>query len=238
MKKQFLKSTPSCKVTFKLPKEAVAGANNVVVLGDFNDWVPENGLALKAAKDGSFAATTTIPTGRDYHFRYLIDGQRWENDWAADRYETSPLHGHIQNSVISLAEAAMAGVVAEKAVSAKAKTTKKVVAKTSKAAKPAKKTTKATKTVKTATTVDKLTKVEGIGPKIEGLLKAEGIHTFEALSKTKVAVLRDVLAKAGKRYQMHDPKTWAKQAGMAAKGKWEELKKWQDELKGGKVTKK
>ncbi|MEM1320299.1 MAG: glycoside hydrolase family 13 [Bacteroidota bacterium] len=231
MKKQFLKSTPSCKVTFQLPKEAAAGANNVVLLGDFNDWAPEKGVALKAAKDGSFAATVTIPTGRDYHFRYLIDGQRWENDWSADRYETSPLHGHIQNSVVSLAAAAIAGAVAEKVVATKVRATKKTSTKAT--TKTPKKVAKAAKA-----TADKLTKIEGIGPKIEGLIKAEGINTFADLSKAKIAVLRDILAKAGKRYQMHDPSTWAKQAGMAAKGKWDELNKWQDELKGGRKAKK
>ena len=33
---------------------------------------------------------------------------------------------------------------------------------------------------------------------------------------------------------MHDPKTWPKQAEMAAAGEWDKLSKWQDELKGGK----
>jgi len=33
---------------------------------------------------------------------------------------------------------------------------------------------------------------------------------------------------------MHNPGTWPKQAEMAAEGKWDELKVWQDELDGGK----
>jgi large subunit ribosomal protein L21 len=33
----------------------------------------------------------------------------------------------------------------------------------------------------------------------------------------------------------HDPETWPKQAGMAASGDWDGLKKWQDELDGGKA---
>jgi hypothetical protein len=28
-----------------------------------------------------------LETGREYRFKYLIDGKRWENDWHADRYE-------------------------------------------------------------------------------------------------------------------------------------------------------
>ena len=34
---------------------------------------------------------------------------------------------------------------------------------------------------------------------------------------------------------MADPTTWPKQAKMAAAGDWDALKKWQDELDGGKA---
>ena len=81
---------------------------------------------------------------------------------------------------------------------------------------------------------DNLKKVEGIGPKIESLLNAEGIFTFLQLSKTKVKLIRDILTAAGPRFKMHNPGTWPRQAGMAAKGQWDKLKKWQDELSGGK----
>ncbi|MEM1318810.1 MAG: hypothetical protein AAGG75_01070 [Bacteroidota bacterium] len=81
---------------------------------------------------------------------------------------------------------------------------------------------------------DDLKKIEGIGPKIEKLLRAEGIITFAELSKTRLPRLRGILKAAGKRYAIHDPKTWAKQARLAAAGKWKQLKKLQDELMGGK----
>jgi len=81
---------------------------------------------------------------------------------------------------------------------------------------------------------DDLKKIEGIGPKIEQLLYAEGIYTWDDLSKTAVEVIQVILDKAGPRYKMHNPGTWPEQAGMAAQGKWDELKKWQDELKGGR----
>jgi predicted flap endonuclease-1-like 5' DNA nuclease len=80
---------------------------------------------------------------------------------------------------------------------------------------------------------DDLTKVEGIGPKIKELLYNAGIYTFEQLSKTATDKLKQILDDAGPRYRMHKPLTWAQQAKMAAEGKWDELKKWQDELKGG-----
>ena len=37
-------------------------------------------------KDGRFSVTVTLSQGRSYRFRYLIDGERWENDSAADEY--------------------------------------------------------------------------------------------------------------------------------------------------------
>ena len=81
---------------------------------------------------------------------------------------------------------------------------------------------------------DDLKKIEGIGPKIAGLLNADGIKTFADLAKAKKTTLKAVLANAGPRFKMHDPGTWAQQAKLAAKGDWDKLTKLQDELKGGK----
>jgi len=81
---------------------------------------------------------------------------------------------------------------------------------------------------------DKLRLIEGIGPKIEGLLHEAGILTFVDLATAKQAMLKDILDKAGSRYRMHDPRTWGEQAALAADGKMKELKAWQKELKGGK----
>ena len=81
---------------------------------------------------------------------------------------------------------------------------------------------------------DDLKVVEGIGPKIEGLLNDAGIITWSALSRTETSVLKEILDDAGPRYRMHDPSTWARQSGMANEGKWDDLKAWQDELDGGR----
>ncbi len=98
-----------------------------------------------------------------------------------------------------------------------------------KAAPKAKKATKAK-----ADGDDDFKKIEGIGPKISELLKNAGIPTFDDLAKTDVEKIKGILAEAGSRYKMHDPTTWSKQAELAAKGDWDALKKWQDELDGGK----
>lgn len=94
------------------------------------------------------------------------------------------------------------------------------------AVKPAKKSEKAAQG-------DNLKLVEGIGPKIEGLLHEAGIITFEDLANSPVEKVQAVLDEAGPRYKTHNPGTWAKQARLAAEGKWDELLALQDQLKGG-----
>ncbi len=83
---------------------------------------------------------------------------------------------------------------------------------------------------------DDLKKIEGIGPKIAEILAASGIITFSDLAGASTESLKSTLEAAGNRYKAHDPSTWAAQAKMAAEGKWDELKKWQDELDGGRVV--
>ncbi len=80
---------------------------------------------------------------------------------------------------------------------------------------------------------DDLKKVEGVGPKIAGLFVEAGIDTFAKLAKAKVEKLQKILAAAGPRYASKNPDSWPKQAKMAADGKWDELKEWQDNVKGG-----
>ena len=98
MKKVYLKDHRACRVTFTLPRAAVKKAKSVHVVGDFNDWESE-ATPLKRQKDGSFAATIDLQVGREYRFRYLIDKNRWENDWAADRYEPSG-YASEENSIV------------------------------------------------------------------------------------------------------------------------------------------
>lgn len=76
--------------------------------------------------------------------------------------------------------------------------------------------------------------VEGIGPKIESLLKAAGINSWSDLASSSVQRIQEILTAAGDRYRLADPKTWPKQAELAANGKWTELKEYQDFLSGGK----
>lgn len=98
--KQFLKSKPIAKVTFELPAGALNGAKVVSLVGDFNDW-DINAQPLKKQKDGSFKATVELPVGTEYQYRFIIDGETWMNDWAADKYVASPVSTD-ENSVVVL----------------------------------------------------------------------------------------------------------------------------------------
>jgi len=81
---------------------------------------------------------------------------------------------------------------------------------------------------------DDLKIIEGVGPKIESLMKEAGFEDLRAVANASVEDLKKVLDDAGSRYQMHDPTTWPKQAELAADEKWEELRDYQDYLDGGK----
>lgn len=81
---------------------------------------------------------------------------------------------------------------------------------------------------------DDLKVVEGIGPKIEELCFNAGIYTFAQLADTPASRIKEILDAAGSRFQMHDPTTWPQQSALARDGKWDELKKWQDELNKGR----
>ena len=94
LRKYYFKSGNICRVTFDiLPGMEVSKAS---VCGEFNDWKPDT-HPMKLRKDGRFSTTVSLKPGR-YQFKYLLDGVRWENDWAADAYEPGGLGQ--DNSVI------------------------------------------------------------------------------------------------------------------------------------------
>ena len=135
-------------------------------------------------------------------------------------------NGHRQ-SLTEIVIESIAASGAKKAAPAKAE--KKVEAKVEVAApkaeaKPAAK--------KASAKADDLKKVEGIGPKIAETLNAAGITTFAELANTDAAKISEIIADVRGN---HVTDTWPAQAKLAAEGKWDELKKWQDELNGGKA---
>ena len=82
-------------VTFEMP--ASIWADSIHVVGDFNEW-SHTANPLKQRSDGVWQATILLEAGRDYQFRYLINGKDWQNDWQADRYTPNPYNA--DNSVV------------------------------------------------------------------------------------------------------------------------------------------
>jgi 1,4-alpha-glucan branching enzyme len=97
LKKQQLKSKPVCKVTFTLPDSVKA--ESAYLVGDFNNWDEKATPMKKAKKGGQFSITLELETGREYQFRYLVNGTDWHNDWHADKYVPNPFSG--DNSVVT-----------------------------------------------------------------------------------------------------------------------------------------
>jgi 1,4-alpha-glucan branching enzyme len=87
IKKTYAKDGNSCRVTFELP--ASTNAQAASLCGEFNEW-DKAAHPMKRRKDGSYAVTVSFKPGNQYRFRYLLDGERWENDPAADGSVTNP----------------------------------------------------------------------------------------------------------------------------------------------------
>jgi 1,4-alpha-glucan branching enzyme len=83
-------------VTFELP--TIVGGERVHLVGDMNAW-NQNDMPMHRNGNDTWQITLPLQTGRDFQFRYLVDGQRWYNDWAADSYAPNPYGG--KNSVVT-----------------------------------------------------------------------------------------------------------------------------------------
>ena len=79
---------------------------------------------------------------------------------------------------------------------------------------------------------ERLERIEGIGPKVAGLLNEAGIRTYAQLAETDVEQLRQIMQ--ANRLNFINPATWPEQARLAAGERWQELETLQNELKGGR----
>jgi 1,4-alpha-glucan branching enzyme len=122
-------------VTFEV--DPAVGAERAYVCGEFNSW-SQDSHAMHRNGDGGFTLTVNLAAGQAYRFRYYLDGERWENDWAADDYVPNEFGSH--DSVIDLThmtgeepppakKAAAKKVAAPKKAPAKKATAKKAGAK-------------------------------------------------------------------------------------------------------------
>lgn len=210
------------KITFTLPAANIIGAAECVLLGEFNDWNLDKGIYLQKQADGSMTAELELNAGKDYQYRYLLSNGRWVND--NGEKITSEMHGYpVVNCIVR--------------VPAITKTEKPAATKLSKPktvkAKPVAQSVLRAKATP-AILKDDLTKVEGIGKKIEALLYKNKIHSYKQLSKATITNLKAILESGGNKFSMHNPGSWPKQAKLAAEGKWEDLEILQKHLKGGK----
>ncbi|RNC83659.1 MAG: glycoside hydrolase [Balneola sp.] len=82
LEKKFTPKRTVCKVTFTVPSEIVE--KEVSLAGDFNDW---DATAIKLEKkNGYYETELRLKPESEYRFKYLIDGETWENDYEADAY--------------------------------------------------------------------------------------------------------------------------------------------------------
>jgi len=63
---------------------SVVEAPAAALVGDFNGW--SDAVPMTKRKDGRLSVTVSLEAGRAYRYRFLLDGERWENDWEADAY--------------------------------------------------------------------------------------------------------------------------------------------------------
>ena len=89
LKKSLIKSRNLYRVTFEvpeveLPEDIQVDSFNLV--GEFNNWDPAATPMQHNGKKKVFRTTLELEPGREYQFRYLINGQQWCNDWHAEAY--------------------------------------------------------------------------------------------------------------------------------------------------------
>ena len=78
-------------VTFELP--SAVWAESVSLVGDFNDWNMTSHPLCQTIDDGRWYIEVILEAGKEYSFRYLVNGTDWHNDWHADKYAPNPFGG-------------------------------------------------------------------------------------------------------------------------------------------------
>ncbi len=96
-KKEYTKTGRSCRVTFNLPDDV--NAQSACLCGEFNDW-DRSSHPMKRLKDGSFYLTISLKPGQQYRYRFFLDDERWENDWAAEAYSPNSFGG--EDSMVTI----------------------------------------------------------------------------------------------------------------------------------------
>jgi hypothetical protein len=74
-------------VLVHLTVPAEFGCRGAEASGEFTAWVP---VAMQRQPDGTFSLTLRLELGRDWHYRFRLDGETWINDPCADTYILCP----------------------------------------------------------------------------------------------------------------------------------------------------
>ena len=140
------------KIMFTLPATNIIGADECVLLGEFNNWNMEQAVYLQKQADGSMTAELELQAGRDYQYRYLLSNGRWVND-NNEKVVSATLGFPVENCLVRVPE------IVEEQKPVKPKTSNPKTGKTIKVS-----------IAKPVIVKEDLTKIEGIGKKIETLL--------------------------------------------------------------------
>lgn len=101
IKKQFLKSEPICKLSFRISKSMAENAQTIKILGDFNGW-NKDVEPMSKLKSGEFTQILKLETGQQYQFRYLVNDSEWINESEADSTVPNGVVEGEFNSVVTL----------------------------------------------------------------------------------------------------------------------------------------
>jgi len=96
IKKQFVKSRNTTKVTFELGADVEA--DSVQLIADYNSWSP---VAFEQLKSGKWKLVQEVEPGQNYEFRYVLEqsgSYEFINDPEADY--TVPNDQGTENAVI------------------------------------------------------------------------------------------------------------------------------------------
>lgn len=118
--------TMTTKVTFTLPAATISGADECFLVGEFNNWNPAEGIALKKQKDGSMKVKVELPAGNAYQYRYLLADGRWVND-DAEKIISHVYGQPVENCIVRVSEKLKKPAV-KRSASAKPKTAAKAKA--------------------------------------------------------------------------------------------------------------
>jgi hypothetical protein len=188
------------KVDFYLKASRVQNAKGGLLIGDFNHWDVNKGIALNLNEDGSLSGTLNLTLGKKYEYRYLLSDGRWENDDNPKVLKNA--YGQIvENCIINTKE------ISKNKSNSELKSGKTMTSKP-----------------------DDLTKILGVTPKIQTLLKSESITTYVELGRCTIKKLLLILDIVNNKKKINYYTTWAKQAKLAAAGKWDELTELQKKI--------